>query len=280
LESAYVDYQRASKALQSCDQSTDESPSREVLRLAMLEGQQRLAFEHYVEARIAFLEFRVEENDRPGPRLVVPIAAAGKAGIHRWLAAGWRPVLEAAAVLLLCAAVLSGIRQQRRLSEMERTRDNLSTALNQTRDRVQVLGQILETWDSQHSAVRETQQWESRAAAPAVPLQPKPQALERETDAATQVHSVGGHTYYTFSLAVSRQFERIGPIEVSLRSIDTQRNRVSLAIFSDASKMVERRLQLNQPIRLLLGYSRQALELVVNRIVGDRIDGGLVEPAS
>jgi hypothetical protein len=277
-----VDYKRASKALQSYDQSTDESPSREVLRLAMLEGQQRIAFEHYVEARIEFLEFRVEENNRPGPRLVVPIPAAGDALMHRWLAVGWRPVLEVAAVLLLCVAVLSGVRQQRRLSEMEGTRDRLWTALNQTRDRLQVLGQRPETWDSQHSAIREIQEQPgaSRAATPAVPLQPKPQALERAPVAATQVHSVAGRTYYKFSLAVSREFERIGPIEVLLRSIDTRGNYVNLAIVSDASKVVERRLQLNQPMRLPLGYRQQALELVVNRIVGDRIDGGLVEPAS
>src|SRR5215471_3367774 len=97
LQSAYVEYKHASEALESYDQSTDESPSREVLRLAMLEGQQRLAFERYVEAKMEFLEFGIETNSRLGPHLVVPTPAAEHTGMRRWLAAGWRPALEAAA---------------------------------------------------------------------------------------------------------------------------------------------------------------------------------------
>jgi hypothetical protein len=286
LQSVYVEYKHASKALESYDQSTDESPSREVLRLAMLEGQQRLAFERYVEAKMEFLEFRIETNSRSGPHLVIPNAAAEYTGMRRWLAAGWRPALEAAAVLLLCATALSGIRQQKRIGEMERTRDKLGTALNQTRDRLQILGQELELSKvSEHSRIRQIQDTppeqeprETRAAVSGGILQQKSGAMKGEASTPIQIKNVGARTYYTFSLTISRQFERIGPLEVSLRSIDTLQNSVSIAIVSDALKMEERHLQLNKPVWLPSGYRQQPLELVVNRIVGNRIDGGLVEP--
>jgi hypothetical protein len=285
LQSAYVEYKQASEALESYDQSTDESPSREVLRLAMLEGQQRLAFERYVEAKMEFLEFGIETNSRTGLHMVVPTPATEHTGMRRWLAAGWRPALEAAVVLMLCATALSGIRQQKRIGEMEGTRDKLWTALNQARDRLQILGQELELWEvSEHSAIRQIQDTpeqkprETRAALSGGRLQQKSEAMKREASTAIQIHNVGARTYYTFSLTISRQFERIGPIEVSLRSIDTQQNSVSIAIVSDALRMEERHLQLNKPVWLPSGYRQQPLELVVNRIAGNHIDGGLVEP--
>ena len=285
LQSAYVEYKHASEALESYDQSTDESPSREVLRLAMLEGQEHLAFERYVEAKMEFLEFRIETNNRAGPHLVIPTPAE-RTGMRRWLAAGWRPALEAATVLLLCATALSGIRQQKRIGEMEGTRDKLWTALNQARDRLQILGQELELWKvSEHSAIRQIQDTppeqkpgETRAALSGGRLQQNSEAMKGAATTAIQIHKVGARTYYTFSLTISRQFERIGPIEISLRSIDTQQNSVSIAIVSDALRMEERHLQLNKPVWLPSGYRQQPLELVVNRIVGNRIDGGLVEP--
>ena len=102
--------------------------------------------------------------------------------------------------------------------------------------------------------------------------------MKGEASTAIQIHNAGVRTYYTFSLTISRQFERIGPIEVSLRSIDTRQNSVSVAIVSDALRMEERHLQLNKPVWLPSGRRQQPLELVVNRIVANRIDGGLVEP--
>jgi hypothetical protein len=206
--------------------------------------------------------------------------------MRRWFAASWRPALEAAAVLLLCFTALSGIRQQKRIGEMEGTREKLWTALNQARERLQILGQELESWEvSEHSAIRQIQDTppeqkprETRAALSGGPLQQKSEAMKGEASTAIQIHNAGARTYYTFSLTISRQFERIGPIEVSLRSIDTRQNSVSVAIVSDALRMEERHLQLNKPVWLPSGRRRQPLELVVNRIVANRIDGGLVEP--
>jgi hypothetical protein len=62
MQSAYAEYGRASEALEP----TVDSSNGERSRLITLEGQQRVAFERYLEARMEFLEFRFDQSDRLG----------------------------------------------------------------------------------------------------------------------------------------------------------------------------------------------------------------------
>jgi hypothetical protein len=62
MQSAYAEYGRASAALAS----TVDSSNGERLWSIRLEGQQRVAFERYLEARMDFLEFRFDESNPLG----------------------------------------------------------------------------------------------------------------------------------------------------------------------------------------------------------------------
>src|SRR5260370_29830625 len=80
---------RGSATTDTTHQSTDDSSISEHSRLTTLEGQQRVSFERYLEARMEFLEFRFDESNRPGAGLLaLPMRDTEYSGI------GSRPATE------------------------------------------------------------------------------------------------------------------------------------------------------------------------------------------
>jgi len=72
MQSAHAEYRQASEALECIRRSSGDLSLDERARLTMLEGQQRIAFECYLEARMEFLEFRFDESNRLGAGRVAP----------------------------------------------------------------------------------------------------------------------------------------------------------------------------------------------------------------
>jgi hypothetical protein len=295
MQSAYAEYMHASEALECTHHSADESSTGERLQLAMLEGRQRVAFERYLESRMEFLEFRFDDSNRSGaaPAIDVECSPAGS----RFAFVKARPFLEILAVILLSATAFSLVREKQHLRTLESSRDELQAALVKTRAEVQLLGQKMESLKppeiSAIHAVEHATHSPSRvghAAAPR-PLAPADQQRKRKADiqakpsiakkrdpvTGTQSPGLGAHGYYSFSLGPSRQFTRVGPIEVSLRSVDVRRKSANLSIVSDVSKWDVPHVEMNQPVRINVGGNQQPLELVLDRIDGNRLEGHLIE---
>jgi hypothetical protein len=139
VQSAYVEFRRAAEALECTHQSTNDLSATERLRLNMLEGRQRVAFERYLDARLEFLEFRLDEDNQTeatrysgaGSRLAFPDG---------------RQVLEILVVLLLCATAFSLVRELKHVRDLEAARDELQATLKQTRDGLQLLKQRVDAW--------------------------------------------------------------------------------------------------------------------------------------
>jgi hypothetical protein len=149
MQSAYIEYRRASEVLEDTDPSTEDSSIGTSGRLPStgLESQQRAAFERYLEARMEFLEFRFDKTNPPTARGVVPPASSAR----------FR-VLQILAVVLLCTTAVSTARAVKHVRALEASRDELRATLNQTRDRVQFLSQKLDASGSaQQSAIRPEQ---------------------------------------------------------------------------------------------------------------------------
>src|SRR5690348_10137141 len=128
MQSAYAEYRRSSDALEAAREADNNLVDTDLLRLTVLERQQRVAFERYMDARIAFLESQFDELNKPsGDPSDTPRDADGRAADSRPRA--WpgvrsvRAVLEALAVLLLCTTALSLIREQTRIRRLEGERD-------------------------------------------------------------------------------------------------------------------------------------------------------------
>jgi hypothetical protein len=127
MQSAYVEYQRASEALES-PWPSDEDPQGALTPLA---GRQRVAFERYLEARMEFLEGRYDDSYPPGPRFAVKNV---------------RPYVWVLAALLLCTAAFAVVRTRNHIRDLEASRDDLQARLNQTRAGLEVLAQKVDTW--------------------------------------------------------------------------------------------------------------------------------------
>jgi hypothetical protein len=269
MQSAYSEYTRASEVLECTHQSTDGSSTTERLQLIMLEGRQRVAFERYLESRMEFLECRFDECNQPG---AVPLAEAGSFGNGSRLAfAKTRPFLEILAVLLLCTTAFSLVRAKQQLRKLEVSRDGLQEVLKETRAQVELLGQKVDAANS--TAEQQTAAAKQKAALPVRQRQP---AKRREAVHSAQGQVIGAHNYYRFSLGPSRQYTRVGPVQVSLRSVDTRRRSANLFIVSNRMRFDVQGAEADQPVWINAGGS-QSLEFVVDRIAGNRLEGHLVE---
>ena len=146
MQSAYTEYRRASEALECTRQSADDTNER--LKLPGLEGLQWLAFERYLETRLEFLEARFDESLRPAVVAEIPPASETKLSeTGSWLARfKFRGVLEILAAVLLCTMVFSLLREQKRVRDLEASRDELQATLSDTRDSLRLLGQRVGAW--------------------------------------------------------------------------------------------------------------------------------------
>ena len=209
-----------------------------------------------------------------------------------------RPFLEILAVILLCATAFSLVREKQHLRSLESSREELQTALVKTRTEIQLLGQKMDalkpaTQISAIHAVGHETHPPSRLGRAAAPHQmapgdqqrkrkadmPAKPAIAKKRDPVTGTQSPGlaARSYYSFALGPSSHFTRVGPIEVSLRSVDTRRNSANLSIVSDLFKWDVPHVEMNQPVRINVGGNQQPLELVLDRIAWNRLEGHLIE---
>ncbi|MCU1335697.1 MAG: hypothetical protein JWO19_1278 [Bryobacterales bacterium] len=135
--------------------------------------------------------------------------------------------------------------QQKQLAstrdDLNKTRDDLSGALNNTRD--QLSGSIARTHDE------------------LVALQKR-----------------GERNYYEFELNKSKQFQRVGPLRLSLRKADIKHKRFDVNMLVDDNQLQKKGVNLFETIWINNGDHPQPMELVVNQITKDHIQGYLSEP--
>jgi len=251
MQAAYAEYKRTSGLLNSEDPSSgDLSGWRD------LEAQQRAAFEKYLEARMDYLETRFDETSTRGEHSVDPSTRERTESTIGSRFARYRLLVLALALGLVCMVVFSVMRTQKRMHELEASRDDLRAALTTARDDIQRVANRVDA--------------RPPAPEPATP-ELKPQPAPKPQSASPVRRS------YRFSLVPSRRFKRVGPIEVSLRSVDARQNRISLSIQSQSSRFNLQHVRLNQPVRINGGDPGQRIELVIDRIAADGIYGRLIE---
>lgn len=310
MQSAYADYRNASQALEKENSWADDSSGGEPELSVSLEAKQRAAFERYLEARMAYLEFRFDQCDpRFNSRSELSVARTrpvGAAAFFRepfWRSlAAWKFSLPVILAVMLCAMAVSIVGLERQLRDLENGRQEFGATLERTSDMLRLLGRRLESGEiAQYSAVREVKQVSPAPASgkPAAAAQPgwhKPGEARRKPQAAlhvtpkktsgsamafdgTQSQSLDMRTY-RFALPLSSQFKQVGPVKLSIRSMDLRRNAVSLSLVSDVVKLEAQGLRLNQPLWIHVGNGLRPMELVVERISANRLEGRLMAPES
>jgi hypothetical protein len=150
----------------------------------------------------------------------------------------------------------------------------LNAALGKTRTDLQLLSSKLDARQAATlPAIHEPKPAPERPVPILPAAKPKPTTHHGWRRVAEKRASPG---YRQFSLVRSRQFSRIGPIEVSLVSVDEGRNSVSLSILSGSGNLHFSHVKPNQPVWIPTGDRRKGLELIVDRIAKDGVAGRLI----
>jgi len=103
-------------------------------------------------------------------------------------------------------------------------------------------------------------------------------SIARNHDELVAFQKRGERNYYEFQLAKSKQFQRVGPISLSLRKANTKRKSYDLAMIVDDMQLQKKSVNLYEPVLINLSDRPQPVELVINRISKDSVAGYVSEP--
>jgi outer membrane murein-binding lipoprotein Lpp len=146
--------------------------------------------------------------------------------------------------------------QEKQLSstrdDLNKTRDDLNGKLDSTRD--ELSGNLSSTKDELNGSIGRTH------------------------DEVIALQKRGERNYYEFHLSKSKEFQRVGPVSLSLRKVNAKRKSYDLAMFIDDNQLQKKSVNLYEPIWINIEDRPQPVQLVVNQIGKDQIQGYISEP--
>lgn len=88
----------------------------------------------------------------------------------------------------------------------------------------------------------------------------------------------GERNYFEFDLSKAKQFQRFGPLMLSLRNADQKRQNLDLAIVVNDNELTKKKINLYEPIWIYENSDQQPLQVVVNKVSKDRVHGYVSAP--
>jgi len=88
----------------------------------------------------------------------------------------------------------------------------------------------------------------------------------------------GERNYFEFELTKSKQFQRFGPLTLSLRKADTKHKNYDLEMIVDDNHLNKKRVNLYEPIWIHTENDSQPVQIVVNRIAKNVVHGYVSAP--
>jgi uncharacterized coiled-coil protein SlyX len=88
----------------------------------------------------------------------------------------------------------------------------------------------------------------------------------------------GERNYAEFTLVKSKQFSRVGPITLSLRKSDTKHKNFDLAMIVDDNELSKKKVNLYEPIWIHRQGDPQPVQVVVNHVDKNKIQGYVSSP--
>jgi len=88
----------------------------------------------------------------------------------------------------------------------------------------------------------------------------------------------GERSYFEFDLSKSKQFQRVGPLTLSLRKADTKHKSYDVAMIVDDNELQKKKVNLYEPIWIHTETDSQPVQIVVNRIDKDTVHGYISAP--
>jgi hypothetical protein len=104
--------------------------------------------------------------------------------------------------------------------------------------------------------------------------------IARNHDEIDQLRRMGQRDYFEFALTRKAGPQKVGGIQVQLKSTNVKKNRYTVDVLADDKSFEKKDRSVNEPIFFYTGSSRAALELVINKVTKSGATGYLSLPKS
>jgi len=99
--------------------------------------------------------------------------------------------------------------------------------------------------------------------------------IARNHDEIDQLRRMGQRDYFEFTIERKSGPQKIGAVQVELKDTNTKKNQFTINVLADDKSFEKKNRSVNEPIFFYTGGSRQALELVVNKVTKNSASGYL-----
>lgn len=103
-------------------------------------------------------------------------------------------------------------------------------------------------------------------------------SIAKTHDELVVLQKKGEHSYYEFDLDKTKQFQRTGPVGISLRKANTKDMYADLKLMVDDAQLSKKHVNLFEPVFFYLGDDHRPVELVINSIHKNHIHGYISAP--
>jgi len=104
--------------------------------------------------------------------------------------------------------------------------------------------------------------------------------IARNHDEIDQLRRMGQRDYFEFTVNRKGGAQRVGSVQVELKDTNTKKNQYTINVLADDKSFEKKNRSVNEPIFFYTGGSRQALELVINKVGKTSATGYLSIPKS
>jgi hypothetical protein len=104
--------------------------------------------------------------------------------------------------------------------------------------------------------------------------------IARNHEEIDQLRRLGLRDYYEFTLQGKGDTQKVGGVTLVLRGTNTKHHQFTVNLVVDDMKLEKKNRSINEPIFFYTAGSRQALELVINKVEKNKASGYLSAPKS
>ena len=102
--------------------------------------------------------------------------------------------------------------------------------------------------------------------------------IARNHDEIDQLRRMGQRDYFEFTVQRKSGATKVGTIQIQLKDTNTRKNRYTINVLADDNSFEKKDRSVNEPIFFYTGGTRQAIELVVNKVTKSTATGYLSVP--
>jgi chromosome segregation ATPase len=102
--------------------------------------------------------------------------------------------------------------------------------------------------------------------------------IARNREELEELKRRGERNVFEFDLRKTKDFQRVGPVQVKLNKVDVKKNRYTMLLYADDKSIEKKDKTLNEPVQFYVRGVRVPYEIVVYELAKDRAIGYLTTP--